>query len=141
MKDQSSFIITTMNSEVTILHAQYYTGISEGGDVVSVLSAVNTSVRILSLPFSETCNGCPALPQKLCTTSHRKQKQLIWEYMFSLSQHYYLGNYCHPWKLFLNLKYITKGRLRHQTEEIRYKLTFQLVLLKKNLSAYTIRYF
>ena len=38
MKDQSSFIITTMNSEVTILHAQYYTGISEGGDVVSVLS-------------------------------------------------------------------------------------------------------
>ena len=41
----------------------------------------------------------------------------------------------------MNLKYITKGRLRHQTEEIRYKLTFQLVLLKKNLSAYTIRYF
>lgn len=51
--------------------------------------------------------------------------------MFSLSQHYYLGNYSHPWKLFLNLKYITKERLRHQTEKIRYKLTFQLVLLKK----------
>lgn len=59
-------------------------GVRQGPDL-PLCSTTNSSIRTLSLPFSKTYNSSPSLPQKLCTTSHPKQKQLIWEYMLSLN--------------------------------------------------------
>lgn len=81
-----------------------------------------------------------SLCQKLYTTFHCKEKQLIWgdKCYFSLSHHYYLGNYfLLPINLFLNLKYIAKERLSYQKDysprnKIQINISFSH-LLEENL--------